>query len=83
MPRGRPKTGKAKQVVAVRLDPEMAEELRRLSPDNISGAIVAAITEWLKRARRKAAKAGDPLARHLAPPTAPREIATRRKDDAS
>ena len=60
-------------LVGVRLDPEMAEELRRLSPDNISEAIVAAIAEWLKRERRKAAKAGlDPLARRLTPPTAPR-----------
>jgi hypothetical protein len=71
MPRGRPKTGKAKQVVAVRLDREMAEELRRLAPDNISEAIVAAIADWLKRERRKAAKP-DPLA----PPTA-RERAVR------
>ena len=80
MPRGRPKTGKAKQVVAVRLAREMAEELRRLAPDNSSEAIVAAISEWLKRERRKAAKAA-PLARHLAPPTA-REIAARTKDGA-
>jgi len=79
MPLGRPKTGKAKQVVAVRLDRAMAEELRRLSPDNISGAIVEAIADWLRRERRKAAKA--PLARDLAPPTA-REIAARTKDDA-
>jgi hypothetical protein len=72
MPRGRPKTGKAKRVVAVRLDQEMAEELRRLSPDNVSGSIVAAITEWLKRARRKA---------KAEPPTA-QEIAARAKDGA-
>ena len=38
---------------------------------------------WLSRERRKAAKAGaDPLARHLAPPTA-REITSRHKDDAA
>jgi hypothetical protein len=67
---GRPKTGKAKQVVAVRLDREMADELRRLSPDNLSGAIVAAIAEWLKRERRKAPKPNP----HLASATA-REIA--------
>ena len=70
MPRGRPKTGRAKEVVAVRLDPEMAEELRRLSPGNVSEAIVAAIAEWLKRARRKAKAGADPLTTHLAPPTA-------------
>jgi hypothetical protein len=80
MARGRPKTGRAKVLVGVRLDPEMAEELRRLAPDNLSEAIVAAIADWLRRARRKATKP-DPLAKHLAPPTA-REIAARTKDGA-
>ena len=69
-------------MVAVRLDPEMAEELRRLSPGNRSEAIVTAIAEWLRRERRKAKAGIDPLARHLAPPTA-RKLAARRKDDAA
>ena len=81
MPRGRPKTGRAKVLVGVRLDPEMAEELRRLSPGNISEAIVAAIADWLKRERRKAKAGAAPLDRHLAPSTA-REIAVRTKDGA-
>ena len=71
----RQKMENKKQVVAVRLTPEMAAEVRRLSPDNFSEAIVTAIAEWLARQRRKAAKA-DPLAKHLAPPS-PRERAIR------
>jgi hypothetical protein len=71
-----------KQVTTIRIAPEMAAEVR-LYADNFSMAVEQALTAWLARERRKAAKARpDPLARHLAPPTA-REIAARTKGDAA
>lgn len=72
---GRPRTGpNLKQVVTVRLAPELVAEVRRYA-DSFTTAVEQALAMWLARERRKAAK-GDPLA------TA-REIASRRKDDAA
>ena len=69
-----------KRVVAIRLSPELFEEVQSLSP-NVSQAVERALMAWVRSERRKAAKA-DPLARHLAPPTA-REIAARKTSDAA
>jgi hypothetical protein len=65
-----------KRVVAVRLSPELFEAVQRLSP-NVSQAVERALVAWVRSERRKAAKP-DPLAKHLAPPTA-RERAVRGK----
>jgi hypothetical protein len=76
-PRGRPKSGRpVKRVVAVRLSPELFEEVQSLSP-NVSQAVERALVAWIRSERRKAAKP-DPLAKHLTPQTA-REIAARTK----
>jgi hypothetical protein len=65
-----------KRVVAIRLSPELLEEVQSLSP-NVSQAVEQALVAWIARRKRKAAKTGpDPFARHLAPPTE-LEIATR------
>ena len=74
--RGRPKSGRpVKRVVAIRLSPELFEAVQRLSP-NVSQAVERALVAWVRSERRKAAKP-DPLAKHLAPPTA-RERTVRR-----
>ena len=76
-PRGRPKSGRpVKRVVAVRLSPELFEEVQSRSP-NVSQAVERALVAWIRSERRKAAKP-DPLAKHLTPQTA-REIAARTK----
>lgn len=64
-----------KRVVAIRLFPELLEEVQSLSP-NVSQAVEQALVAWIARQKRKAAKTGpDPLARHSTPPTE-LEIAT-------
>ena len=75
--RGRPKSGRpVKRVVAIRLSPELLEEVQSLSP-NVSQAVEQALVAWIARQKRKAAKTGpDPLARPIASPTE-QEIATR------
>jgi hypothetical protein len=74
MPRGNPK-----RKVMLRLDPSMIERVKEASGGNFTRAVEQAIEAWLKRTERKART--DPLAKHLAPPTA-REIAARTKDGA-
>jgi hypothetical protein len=70
MPRGNPK-----QVFAIRLEQAVIDEIKdRAGARQASAVIEAVILDWLKRQRRKA----DPLAKHLAPPTA-RERAVRRQ----
>lgn len=76
----RPRVANKKQVITIRLAPEMAAEVRRYA-DNFTMAVEQALTAWLARQHRKAAKARSPLARHLLSPTA-REIAAGREDDA-
>ena len=63
-----------KRVVAIRLSPELLEEVQSLSP-NVSQAVEQALVAWVRSERRKAAKAD----KHLAPPTE-REIAARSGD---
>jgi hypothetical protein len=77
----RPRVENKKQVFAIRLTPEMAAEVRRLSP-NMTAAVEEGLRLWLAREQRKAKAKPAPLARHLALPTA-REITARRKDDAA
>jgi hypothetical protein len=62
MPRGNPK-----RKVMLRLDPVMVERVKQASDGNFTRTIEQAISEWLKRAERKAKL--DPLAKYLAPPT--------------
>jgi hypothetical protein len=73
MPRGNP--GKS---VTFRLDPSLLVAVKERTP-NVTKAVEGGLRLWLARERRK--PGADPLARHLAPPTA-REIAARTKDDA-
>ena len=75
MPRGNPK-----RKVMLRLDPSMIERVKDASGGNFTRAVEQAIEAWLKRAERQAK--ADPLAKHLAPPTA-REIAARKTSDAA
>lgn len=62
MPRGNPK-----RKVMLRLDAVMVERVRLASDGNFTRVIEHAITEWLKRAERKAK--ADQLAKYLAPAT--------------
>jgi hypothetical protein len=63
-------------MAAFRLDPVLLEAVKACT-SNVTGAIEEGMRLWLARERRKAAKA-DPLARHLAPPTA-HELAARKE----
>jgi hypothetical protein len=74
---GRPRTGTSvKQVMTVRLAPEMAAEVRRYSA-SFTTAVEQALAMWLAREKRRQTTKSDKLAKHLAP--AAREIAARRK----
>jgi hypothetical protein len=80
--RGRPKSGRpVKRVVAIRLSPELFEEVQSLSP-NVSQAVEKALMAWVRSERRKAAKAGPP-AQHVARPTAGEITAPRKRETAS
>jgi hypothetical protein len=72
MPRGAPK-----QTITLRVDPALLAEFRAVAgpASNFSAAVAEGIRWWIARERRKTAKP-DPLAKHLAPPTA-RERAVR------
>jgi hypothetical protein len=74
MPRGNPK-----RKVMLRLDPVTVERVKQASDGNFTRAVEQAISEWLKRAERKAAKPGPP-AKYLAPPTE-RELRVRKGDE--
>jgi hypothetical protein len=71
MPRGNPK-----RPTQLRLDPARVAAVQALGTP-LTRAIEEGLDLWLARERRKAAKP-DPLARHLAPPTA-RETAARKE----
>jgi hypothetical protein len=75
MPRGNP--GK---LIALRLDPALVAAVKERAP-NLTRAVEEGLRWWLARDRRQTKTGADPLARHLAPPTA-REIAARTKDGA-
>jgi hypothetical protein len=68
-----------KQVVTVRLAPEIAAEVRRYA-DSFTRAVEQALAMWLARERRKAKAGADPLARHLAPPTTQKIAAPTKVD---
>jgi len=70
----RPRVENKKQVVTIRLAPELTAEVRRYA-QNFTMAVEQGLTMWLKRERRKAEPGS--LARHLAPPTA-QEIPARK-----
>jgi hypothetical protein len=64
----RPRVANKKQVITIRLAPEMTAEVRRYA-DNFTMAVEQALTAWLARQRRSAPKP-NPQAKHPAPPTA-------------
>ena len=70
MPRGNPK-----RKMILRIDPALADEVKsHLGDGYFTTAVEDGLRWWLKRAKRQAGV--DPLAKHLAPPTA-RESALR------
>jgi hypothetical protein len=70
-----------KRVVAIRLSPELFEEVQSLSP-NVSRAVEKALMAWVRSERRKATKV-DPLAQHVARPPARKITARRKRETAS
>jgi hypothetical protein len=77
MPPGRPKKPEgARPVVTFRADPALLAEMRGRAPD-MARALNDAMRLWLAREKRRWGK-GDPLTKHLAPPTA-REIAAQKE----
>ena len=78
MPRGNPK-----RKMILRIDPALADEVKRhLGDGYFTTAVEDGLRWWLARAKRKAKAGVDPLARHLVPPAA-REIAARKASDAA
>jgi hypothetical protein len=76
MPRGNPK-----RKMILRIDPALANEVKRhLGDGYFTTAVEEGLRWWLKRAKRQTGT--DPLARHLVPPTA-REIAARKTSDSA
>jgi post-segregation antitoxin (ccd killing protein) len=75
---GRPRAGvELKQVLAVRVDPELLTAVKQAS-SNMSRTVEEALRLWLAYERRKAAKV-EALAKHIAPASA-RDVAARTKD---
>jgi hypothetical protein len=60
----------------LRLLPELIDEVRALAP--INRAVEEGLRLWLARQKRRQRGEVEPLAKHVAPPTA-REIAARKE----
>ena len=71
MPHGAPK-----KFTAFRIDPELLGAVKERT-SNVTQAVEEGLRWWLVREKRRRGK-GDPLAKHLAAPTA-REIAARKR----
>ena len=74
--------GAPKKFTAFRIDPALLAAVQaaaKAQATNVTAAVEEGLRLWLARTKRKAKAGADPLAKHLAPPTA-REIAARTKD---